>query len=232
MTLGNMIVKYRKNMNMTQEQVAQLLQVTNQAVSKWESDQCCPDIQLLPLLADIFGITIDELFGRESQPQPQMVYADLPWADDGTLRAVLYKGHTLVNHGEAQKGITFTYDGPALDVHSAFSVTCCDVEGNVDAGGMVNCCNIGGDVDAGGSVNCGNVGGDVDAGSNVNCGNVGGDVAAGTDVSCGIVGGDVDAGCNVSCGDVGGDVDAGGTVECSAVGGDIDAGASVTIRKK
>lgn len=231
MTLGNMIAKYRKNMNMTQDQLAQKLEVSNQAVSKWESDQCCPDILLLPRLADIFGITMDELFGRELKAQAQTVCTGLPWPNDGALRAVLYEGHTLVRHGDAARGITFTYDGPALNVHSAFSVSCTDVEGNVDAGGTVNCANVGGSVDAGGGVNCGNVGGDVDAGGGVNCGNIGGDVDAGTDVCCGIVGGDVDAGRNVTCGDVSGDVDAGGTVECGTVCGDIDAGGSVTIRK-
>ena len=62
MTLGNTISKYRKALGITQEALAQQLEVTNQAVSKWESDQCCPDVMLLPRLADLFGITIDELF--------------------------------------------------------------------------------------------------------------------------------------------------------------------------
>lgn len=202
MTLGNMIANYRKNGNMTQEQLAKLLDVSNQAVSKWEADLCCPDIQLLPRLADIFGITIDALFGREPKIQTQTLCADLPWADDGALRAVLFIGHTLTQCSEAAREITLTYDGPALDVHSAFAVSCGDVDGDVDAGSQVNCGNIGGDVDAGGDVNCGTVGGDVDAGR------------------------------NVACGDVDGDVDAGGNVECGEVGGDIDAGGSVTIRRK
>ena len=42
-----------------------------QAVSKWESNQCCPDIQLLPQLADIFEISIDELFGRKAGSKNQ-----------------------------------------------------------------------------------------------------------------------------------------------------------------
>ena len=64
MTLGNTIAQYRKSLNITQEALAQQLGITNQAVSKWESYQCCPDVMLLPKLADIFGITLDELFGR------------------------------------------------------------------------------------------------------------------------------------------------------------------------
>lgn len=64
MTLGTMISAYRKSLGLTQEGLAQRLDVTNQAVSKWESDQCCPDISLLPRIADLFGITLDQLFGR------------------------------------------------------------------------------------------------------------------------------------------------------------------------
>ena len=65
MTLGNKIATYRKKLGITQEGLAKKLDVTNQAVSKWESDQCCPDIVLLPKIADIFGISLDELFDRK-----------------------------------------------------------------------------------------------------------------------------------------------------------------------
>jgi transcriptional regulator with XRE-family HTH domain len=44
----------RKQKGLTQEQLANALGVTNQSVSKWESGQCCPDIQLLPAIAELF----------------------------------------------------------------------------------------------------------------------------------------------------------------------------------
>ena len=44
MSIGSKIAQYRKEKGLTQETLAQLIGVTNQAVSKWESDQCCPDI--------------------------------------------------------------------------------------------------------------------------------------------------------------------------------------------
>ncbi len=53
--------KLRKSRGLTQEQLAQALFVSNQAVSKWENQQCCPDIELLPIIAEYFGITIEEL---------------------------------------------------------------------------------------------------------------------------------------------------------------------------
>lgn len=277
MTLGNKIAQCRKAMNITQDTLAQQLGVSNQAVSKWESDQCCPDVMLLPKLADIFGITIDELFGREvppAQEEPQKEKSgferifgislealdakanqkkreetqNVPpsWPDDGALRVVAYIGHKMVKSVKDLEKLTFQYEGPALNIHSHISVSCRDVEGDVDAGrdvhcsdvsgdvnagSAVSCGNVEGDVDAGSSVSCGNVEGDVNAGSSVSCGNVEGDVDAGSHVGCGQVGGDVEAGTDVKCGDVGGDVEAGGNVECTKVEGDIDAGGSVTVRK-
>lgn len=65
-TLGKRIVTNRKRMGLTQDQLAERLGVTAQAVSKWENDQSCPDITMLPKLAEIFGVTTDELLGRES----------------------------------------------------------------------------------------------------------------------------------------------------------------------
>ncbi len=67
-TLGKRIAANRKRMKLTQDQLAEQLGVTAQAVSKWENDQSCPDITMLPLLAEIFGISTDELLGREAPP--------------------------------------------------------------------------------------------------------------------------------------------------------------------
>ena len=60
--IGGRIKSLRLGKSMTQEQLAQRLGVTAQAISKWESSTNMPDIQLLPDLAVIFGVSIDELF--------------------------------------------------------------------------------------------------------------------------------------------------------------------------
>ena len=86
--MSTVIANLRREKGMTQEELAQAMGVTNQAVSKWESAQNCPDIQLLPQLADLFGVTIDSLFGRAAAERPTVV--GLPWEDDNILRAVAY----------------------------------------------------------------------------------------------------------------------------------------------
>ena len=63
-TMGKRISDLRKGKGMTQEQLAQLLGVTPQAVSKWENDLSCPDISILPQLAEALGVTTDELLGK------------------------------------------------------------------------------------------------------------------------------------------------------------------------
>ena len=60
-TLGKRIASFRKENNLTQEQLAEMLNVTPQAVSKWENDIACPDISLLPELAKTFNVSVDEL---------------------------------------------------------------------------------------------------------------------------------------------------------------------------
>lgn len=61
--INEQIAFFRKQKGLTQEELASALGVTNQSVSKWESAQCCPDIQLLPTIAKLFDVSIDELFG-------------------------------------------------------------------------------------------------------------------------------------------------------------------------
>jgi transcriptional regulator with XRE-family HTH domain len=234
---GQRIAAYRKERGLTQESLAQRLGVTNQAVSKWESDQCCPDIMLLPALADEFGVSLDELFGRAApaprpEPEAQAVVSELPWPDDDDLRAVCYVGHRLMDfnpvqekklslgsilnmHVGAGKPAELHFSGSVRDIHSAFGVV-------VENGG------VGGDVYAEDNVECGDVGGDVTAGDGVNCGDVGGSVKAGDGVNCGSVGGSVTAGDSINCGSVEGDARAGDNITCASVGGNAQADRIIT----
>lgn len=60
-TLGTMIAELRKHNGMTQLELAEKMGVTDKAVSKWERDLSCPDINSLPNLAEILGVSVEEL---------------------------------------------------------------------------------------------------------------------------------------------------------------------------
>lgn len=73
------IKKLRKGKDMTQEQLAEYLCVSPQAISRWETGATCPDISALPQIAELFGITIDELLGvsdKEKRKEINSVIAD------------------------------------------------------------------------------------------------------------------------------------------------------------
>ena len=70
MTIGKRIAALRREKNLKQDDLAQMLEVSPQAVSKWENDQTCPDISLLPKLAKILGVSVDELLSGKQEAQP------------------------------------------------------------------------------------------------------------------------------------------------------------------
>ena len=75
MNMGKAIRENRLRRNMTQERLASRLNVTAQAVSRWESGQGCPDIALLPELSAVLGVTIDELFACSREQHLERIEA-------------------------------------------------------------------------------------------------------------------------------------------------------------
>ena len=72
-TFGKRIARLRKEKNYTQEDIAFKVNISPQAVSKWENDISFPDITVLPILADIFEVSVDELLGRKNTQQVVLV---------------------------------------------------------------------------------------------------------------------------------------------------------------
>ena len=73
-TLGKRISNLRREKKLKQDDLAELLGISSQAVSKWENDQTCPDISLLPHLAKILGVSVDELLtGKNEVPDVRML---------------------------------------------------------------------------------------------------------------------------------------------------------------
>lgn len=68
-TLGMLISETRKQKGMTQLELAEKMGVTDKAVSKWERDLSCPDVGSLPLLAEILGLSLDELLRGQNEKQ-------------------------------------------------------------------------------------------------------------------------------------------------------------------
>ena len=67
-SIGEIITACRKDKGMTQKDLADLLNVTDKAVSKWERNVACPDTQTLPKLAQILGISVEELLCGNPAP--------------------------------------------------------------------------------------------------------------------------------------------------------------------
>ena len=70
-TLGMMIASLRKENGMTQFELAEKMGVTDKAVSKWERDLSCPDVNTIPKLAEVFGISVDELMQIKAESQDE-----------------------------------------------------------------------------------------------------------------------------------------------------------------
>lgn len=236
---GKRIADLRKEKGMTQEALANILGVTNQAVSKWESDQCCPDIMLLPELAKTFDVSIDYLFGKQdknqeakAQSEPNIVMHDLPWPDNDDIYAVCFRGHKLqehkplklkasaifgkkhYNYSSGEPNVELHFTGSVRDIHSKFSVYCenSQISGNVNADDGIQCQNIGGDAKAGDSITCsGDINGNTTAGDSIECrGTINGNVVAGDSIHCG--------------GSIYGNAKAGDSIKCSTINGEAVSG--------
>lgn len=85
-TIGNRIAKYRKQKGLTQEALANLMGVSSQAVSKWETDASCPDISALPQLCKVLGITTDELLTGNTDEVKLVPPAERKSLEELTLR--------------------------------------------------------------------------------------------------------------------------------------------------
>lgn len=222
--MADKLIYYRKEHRMTQEELAEHLGVTFQAVSKWETARSAPDITFLPLLADLFGCSIDELFGR-THDAATVISHDLPWDNNNKIyHAALFKGHELISDGEALRKFTFIIDAEIehLTVHGN-----AEIHGSVTEG-----CSVGNNLKITGTIV-----GDCQIGNNGTCdGNITGTCSAGNnlEVKGGIVGDTIHAGNNLTVwhGDITGDCAAGNNIEVhDDITGDCAAQGNITAKE-
>ena len=167
--------RLRKNKQLSQEQLAQIMGVSVQAVSKWECSLSYPDIELLPLLAQTLGVSVDTLLCGKSSGSESMVgqMADslLNLPDDGCIRIVQFKGATPLREDIYNPDVKIplvidcgsknTDIGPVnIEIWGSAKING-DISGNVTAGADINCGDIGGNALAGADITCGDVGCDV-----------------------------------------------------------------------
>ena len=174
--LAKNIYILRKQKGLTQEQLAEIMGVSYQAVSKWENEKSLPEVSILPLLADTFGCSIDALFSYQNNS-----LSEINWSDDDVIRGVVFKGRKILkasipeDYKELEK-ITFEIIGDAKQVECKCNVSVSgSISGGVNAGGEVTACghisggiNACGDVTAGFNISGGiNANGEVTAGANI-----------------------------------------------------------------
>ncbi len=94
LNLGSHIKKYRKEKDMTQEALAEYLGVSPQAVSRWENDTTYPDMELIPAMANLFDIPLDDLFGRNNNEK------------DNEMAKYHQKSKEFINRGELHNNLS------------------------------------------------------------------------------------------------------------------------------
>ena len=78
-TIGNKIKELRRSKGMSQKDIADKLGVTSQAVSKWENDGSLPEMTMLPDIASLFGIQIDDLFEYSTEKRYESIEKKLQY---------------------------------------------------------------------------------------------------------------------------------------------------------
>ena len=70
-TFGSFLAALRKAHGMTQKELAERLHISDKTVSRWEREEGTPDLALIPVLAEIFGVSCDELLRSPGRPRPR-----------------------------------------------------------------------------------------------------------------------------------------------------------------
>ena len=122
-TLGMMIAELRKEKGMTQLELAEKMGVTDKAVSKWERDLSCPDINSLPNLADILGVTVDELMQIKKEAENpsqsvqdiiQLIFKAVPIAMGVAVVVLSVMGELAIQTGFTMLGLGMCCIGISL----------------------------------------------------------------------------------------------------------------------
>ncbi len=222
--ISSNLKKYRREMGLSQEALAEQLGLSSQAVSKWECMQSIPDIEAIVALAELLGITTDKLLlDRDSEVvyQKQEVPGERievnicdTLSDDGVLRVLQFSGKRMLRQDELREDVVIPLClGKA---HSDIQIV-----GNVrvdgDVYGDINCVNVEHIGCCEGDISCGNVLTIEACEGDISCGNVQSINACEGDISCGNVGQIVSCEGDINCGDVEVITNCEGDIDCASV---------------
>lgn len=189
------IAELRKKQGLSQEELAGMLNITFQAVSKWENQLSCPDIALIPKIAEIFKVSIDFLFGKEERKISDK--QAVKWPDDNNLYAVIFQGHRILTEEELTdelSEIQLKYDGDmqGMTVKSYFSIT---VEQNI----------IKSTIQSGTTITCGDISDSkIECGTTITCCDVSqSTLQSGTHITCADISeSNIQSGTHITCADI------------------------------
>jgi transcriptional regulator with XRE-family HTH domain len=215
--IKNNILSLRKERGITQDVLAAALDISVQAVSKWETGISLPDIMQLPRIAQFFGVTIDYLFYSESITQATQI-VELP--DDDVYRVIQCKGSKLLDVDIWDKDKYIMLKIPETVTKQINEKMNFEIWGNANING-----NIGGYVECQGTLNCGNIEGYAECEKGINCGNIGSYAECKGDINCGNIHSYVESEGSVNCGSVGGDV------HCKEIRGDFHCNGTIVYEK-
>lgn len=115
MTIGKFIAALRRANGMTQKELGERLYVSDKTVSRWERDECDPELHLIPAIAEIFGVTTDELLrgqrrSESAEPAPEAAArlkskSDKQWRNLLQRRRVRFRNQSLIARGIALVGL-------------------------------------------------------------------------------------------------------------------------------
>ena len=88
--IGKKLTELRKTRAITQESLAERLDVSRQTIQKWESDAATPDVSNLIILSKLFGITMEELLGMKVKPKKSMRYPSEKTPDYENMGGAFY----------------------------------------------------------------------------------------------------------------------------------------------
>lgn len=127
LNIGETIKKLRKEREITQEDLAEVLGVSCQSVSRWENDNCYPDIELIPTISKFFGISTDRLMGVDETKETEAVNCYLE-----AFQKAICKGNVDECIIIARKGVAeFPNNYILLDKLMYALFVSCDDDGNI-----------------------------------------------------------------------------------------------------